>query len=155
MNKPNCFCQSINIETGISDLHNLTGNSPELMPLSLKSVWLNIDLWRNLRLKNTWETWIFSPIMYVTFLMMWMILFGPMCSLWRLWLILMRLLNSGVFKTVKFLIWTRQFERPSTRGTCGAIGISGTSGILLPEKKCVLAKQSGEIIKSLCKWLFQ
>ena len=129
-NKPNSFCWSINIDTGISDFHYLTGIISRAHAPKCGNAWSNIDPWNTLMLKNTREIWILSLFTYVIFLTMWMILYGPTNSLWRRQLIPMHHWSSGASRTIKFHSWMQHFGRRSTRGTCGVPGPLGTSGIL-------------------------
>ena len=132
-------CQSINIDTGRSDFHKLTGIvSRAYAPKSQKRM-IKYRSMKKFKTEEYMRDMNFVPFHVCDILMMWMTLSGPMGSLWRLRLILMRLLNSDVLKTVKFLIWTWHFERSSTRGTCGT-GISGISGILSPEKNMCIGE---------------
>ena len=76
-NKPNSFCNFINIDTGISDFHNLTGSSQKSMLLNRTDALSHIGPWNILTRRNLQE--ISAPYlsMFVIFLMMLMILYGP------------------------------------------------------------------------------
>ena len=78
MNKPNSFCRSIKIDTGISDFHNLTGiisraHAPKCGKRAIK--------YRSMKHFNVEEYSRDMNSVPVIFLMMWMILYGPMNSL--------------------------------------------------------------------------
>ena len=124
-------CQSINIDTGRSDFHKLTGIvSRAYAPKSPK----RMIKYRSMKKFKTEEY--MRDMNLVPF---------HVCDIFDdvddiVW-------AHGQFVTsvidfhapLIFLIWTWHFERSSTRGTCGT-GISGISGILSPEKNMCIGE---------------
>ena len=139
-NKPNSFCHSINIDTGISDFHNLTGVVSNVHAPQSNNRLITYRSMKILITKNSPETWATYLSIFVRSLMMLTILYGLSNIYFPLSLIFMLLWSSDSFAKVKCPISTHSYERWSTREICGGTNISMISGILpLGKTMCVIA----------------
>ena len=139
-NKPNSFCHSINIDTGISDFHNLTG----VVSKAHAPVFNNrLITYRSMK---TFDHEGFTrdlgdvPFHICEILMMLTIRYGLSNIYFPLSLIFMLFWSSDSFAKIECPIWTHSYERWSTREICGGTNISMISRILpLGKTICVIA----------------